>query len=323
MGNEDMVYNEAGTKYRTCLLTQPHDLQTGNWGGQNTVDNMRPPNRASQVVRYPMDYKTMEFILNDYVTNLGNSLTADNQRFLLDCKATYRITSMSNVPFEVDVIRWYVGRGIPQVNNLTTSNATANIINFLGYAAADQGQDQGNPHACNVLLYNCETVDTIVSSRNRVVRNFGIKLKKKRYLLHPGASVESIIRIKERIFNIYPWWNSTNAGTTIGSGSNRNYYIPPGSRGIIWCVRQGDAGTTAVANVNLSSYQSDSNAAYSIATFSTHYQVKYGLRHIPENPKAMVFITDSGIAPNLRSTAGGNAVLEATDDTTTGVKSAI
>lgn len=322
VGNEDAVYSLSGVLARPCLLTQPHDIGQ-SFAATTTLDVMNVPQRASQVVRYPMDYGSMEFMLGNYVATLGTTITADNQRFLVDCHATYRITSLCNVPFECDVIRWYLPKGLPYSTGIDTGNNTFNIINFLGFAAADYGVDVGNANATNQGLYNCECIDSIVSNRNRICKAFGLKIKKKRYLLHPGASVESKITIKERVFNIYPWWYSTNAGTTLASGANRVWFIPPGSRGILYLVRAGDAGTALPNNVNNTSYQSEGKMSYNMATFLTHYQVKYGLRHLPETPKGAVFLTDSGVQTNLRSGTQPAAVLEATDDVTTGSKSAV
>lgn len=307
IGNEDIVTRIYSTQ-RPCLLFQPHEVgqATGTDIGQNSVL------RASQVVHYPMDYGNMENILPAMVAGIGSSTVGDNQRFLLDCTAYYKLTSMSNVPFTVDVIRWYTPRGIPKANIVDSAYInTYNLFNFFGAACVDvAGGTTFN--ATNSVLYGCEMIDNVVSNHNRITRLYGVKLKRKRVTLHPAKSIDSVIHIKEKIFNLYPWWYSSSA--TIGVNS-RCWYIPPGSRGIFYIVRSGDVGLTLTANVSNTSYQTNSQMTHTTPAFTHHYQVRYGVRHIPETNLSTQYITDSGIAqPNV---GAGVGVAEMTDNAIT------
>lgn len=298
-GNEDRLTPITGATYRQCLLFQPHDVS--GTVAANTFQNNAV--RATSVPFYPLDYGTMETVLTDYTASLGNVAQQWNQRYLIDCVGNYSFTSMSNTPFVVDVVRWYCPRGIP--TTVLDATATAgvltsyNIINLIGQSAGERYSGITSD-ATGIPLYNCETVDTLVSNRNRYLKQHHVRFRRRKFSIEPGTTIRNSIRIKEHLFNIGRWWNNT--GVIYNNVNARMWFIPPGSRGLFYIVRMGDAGVQLVADTSSVSHHSNTSMTYTTPAFSHHYQMKIGIRHIPETQKADAFITSTGITAPTTTT---------------------
>lgn len=313
VGNEDRV-PVTGAYYRPCLLFQPHDVSAAVPAdvGFNSIL------RAYDAPRYPMDYATLEYILNNYVTNIGNTSYQYNQRFLIDYTARYTFTSMSNAPFDCTVVRWYCKKGLPSTVFAPATNATIlntyNIINLLGLSCFEYGTPGGSPDASATFLYNNEMIDTIVSNRNRFTGPLGVRFKKINYVVAPGQTINSVVRKREFTFSLSHFFSNTGTLTNAAQGNARLWFIPPGARGIFYIVRGHNAGVTLAANTTSVSYQSHSTMTYTTPAFAHQYQVKYGLRHIPETQRAVNFLTDTGVT--LPAIGAGQVELEQTDAAT-------
>lgn len=281
----NISFGAANQTYITASYFQPHDI--ANVG---TAPNI-PPTDVTQVPYYLYDYRTVSFIFNSVYATYGGNANNACQHIRVSGHIEYTLQNQTNVPVEIEMIRWTPKKTIPkELCAITVSRITANVdqfnpINFIG-KAMQEGAYGGDPDASNVKLDDGE-----INLKDLRLWNEYIDYKVVKMTLKPGKPRKFTVGRKQLDLYTLELFNF-NFASNVTDPARWAQACVPGCTGLLF--RQYGRAATLTASSLTNQNQSVYYTSNEIILTTKQKYTAYVWAGQPESQNN-VFIIDTGI----------------------------